>query len=128
MARPVRLLSVGALTLDTILRVESLPTHQGKFIASDGVQIASGMATSAACAARRLGAEISLWASAGDDPVGDQLIAGIEAEGVDCSHVRRVSGARSALASILVDAHGERIIVPFYDTRAQADPEALPFP
>ena len=54
MNRPVKLLSVGALTLDTILRVESLPTHQGKFIASDGVQIAAGMATSAACAARRL--------------------------------------------------------------------------
>ncbi|MER8847753.1 sugar kinase [Mesorhizobium australicum] len=127
MERPAKLLSVGALTLDTILRVESLPTHQGKFIASDGVQIASGMATSAACAAHRLGAEVSLWASAGDDPVGDLLIAGIEAEGVDCSHVRRVSGARSALASILVDAHGERIIVPFYDARAQADPEVLPF-
>ncbi|ESY96624.1 sugar kinase [Mesorhizobium sp. LNHC229A00] len=127
MERPAKLLSVGALTLDTILRVESLPTHQGKFIASDGVQIASGMATSAACAAHRLGAEVSLWASAGDDPVGDLLIAGIEAEGVDCSHVRRVSGARSALASILVDAQGERIIVPFYDARAQADPEVLPF-
>ncbi|AGB44062.1 sugar kinase [Mesorhizobium sp. ESP6-5] len=127
MAGPAKLLSVGALTLDTILRVESLPTHQGKFIASDGIQIASGMATSAACAAHRLGAEVSLWASAGDDPVGDLLIAGIEAEGVDCSHVRRVSGARSALASILVDAHGERIIVPFYDARAQADPEVLPF-
>ncbi|TPL86938.1 sugar kinase [Mesorhizobium sp. B2-3-14] len=127
MERPAKLLSVGALTLDTILRVESLPRHQGKFIASDGIQIASGMATSAACAAHRLGAEVSLWASAGDDPVGDLLIAGIEAEGVDCSHVRRVSGARSALASILVDAHGERIIVPFYDARAQADPEVLPF-
>src|SRR5438445_502639 len=127
MAKPVRLLSVGALTLDTILRIETLPTHQGKFIASDGVQIASGMATSAACAAHRLGADVSLWASAGDDPIGDQLIAGVEAEGVDCTYVRRVSGARSALASILVDAHGERIIVPFYDTRAQTDPEALPF-
>ncbi|MGX7875158.1 sugar kinase [Mesorhizobium sp. ORM6] len=127
MARPVRLLSVGALTLDTILRVETLPAHQGKFIASDGVQIASGMATSAACAAHRLGADVSLWASAGDDPVGDQLIAGIEAEGVDCGYVRRVGGARSALASIVVDAHGERIIVPFYDSRAQADPEVLPF-
>ncbi|AZO45578.1 sugar kinase [Mesorhizobium sp. M7D.F.Ca.US.005.01.1.1] len=126
MARPVRLLSVGALTLDTILRVETLPMHQGKFIASDGVQIASGMATSAACAAHRLGAEVSLWASAGDDAVADQLIAGIEAEGVDCTFVRRVRGARSALASILVDAHGERIIVPFYDRLAQADPEALP--
>ncbi|ESY81638.1 carbohydrate kinase [Mesorhizobium sp. LNHC221B00] len=126
MDRPAKLLSVGALTLDTILRVDTLPAHQGKFIASDGIQIASGMATSAACAAQRLGAEVSLWASAGDDHVGDQLIAGIEAEGVDCTYVRRVSGARSALASILVDAHGERIIVPFYDSKAQADPEALP--
>ena len=126
MARPVKLLSVGALTLDTILRVETLPAHQGKFIASDGVQIASGMATSAACAAHRLGAEVSLWASAGDDPVGDHLVAAIEAEGVDCGFVRRVGGARSALASILVDAQGERIIVPFYDSQAQADPEALP--
>jgi len=126
MAKPMKLLSVGALTLDTILRVETLPAHQGKFIASDGIQIASGMATSAACAAHRLGADVSLWASAGDDPVGDQLIAAIEAEGVDCTYVRRVRGARSALASILVDAHGERIIVPFYDRLAQADPEALP--
>lgn len=126
MARPVKLLSVGALTLDTILRVETLPVHQGKFIASDGVQIASGMAASAACAAHRLGAEVSLWASTGDDAVADQLIAGIEAEGIDCTFVRRVRGARSALASILVDAHGERIIVPFYDRLAQADPEILP--
>ena len=126
MKRPVKLLSVGALTLDTILRLDTLPVHQGKFIASDGVQIAAGMASSAACAARRLGAEVSLWASAGDDGVGDQLIAGIEAEGVDCRFVRRVAGARSALSAILVDAHGERIIVPFYDPKAQADPEALP--
>ncbi|MDX8442592.1 sugar kinase [Mesorhizobium australafricanum] len=123
---PIRLLSVGAFTLDTILRVEMLPAHQGKFIASDGVQIASGMATSAACAAHRLGAQVSLWASAGDDPVGDQLIADIQAEGIDCGLIRRVAGARSALAAILVDAHGERVIVPFYDKKAQADPEALP--
>lgn len=126
MGKPVRLLSVGAFTLDTILRVETLPAHQGKFIASDGVQIASGMATSAACAAHRLGAEVSLWASAGDDMVGDRLIADIEAEGIDCSLIRRVPGARSALAAILIDAHGERVIVPFYDRRAQADPETLP--
>ncbi|MBZ9964111.1 sugar kinase [Mesorhizobium sp. BR1-1-2] len=126
MDRPAKLLSVGALTLDTILRVETLPLHQGKYMAADGVQIASGMATSAACAARRLGAEVWLWTSAGDDQVGDQLISGIEAEGVDCSLVRRVAGARSALAAILVDGHGERIIVPFYDQRAQADPDGLP--
>ncbi|TIP69218.1 MAG: sugar kinase, partial [Mesorhizobium sp.] len=29
-------------------------------------------------------------------------------------------------SAILVDTHGERIIVPFYDKLAQADPESLP--
>ena len=76
-AMSVRLLSVGALTLDTILRIDHLPAGQGKFLASDGVQIASGMAASAACAAQRLGADVSLWASAGDDAAGDLLVAGI---------------------------------------------------
>ncbi|RWL44951.1 PfkB family carbohydrate kinase, partial [Mesorhizobium sp.] len=42
------------------------------------------------------------------------------------SLIRRVVGARSALAAIVVDAHGDRIIVPFYDKKAQADPETLP--
>src|ERR1044072_5859240 len=125
MSRPVRVLSVGGLTPDPLLRLDTLPMHHGKFIASDAAQMASGMATSAACAAQRLRADVSLWASAGDDVVADQLIARIEAEGVDCGFVRRVNGARSALAAILVDAHGERIIVPFYDPKAQADPEKL---
>ncbi|TIM64293.1 MAG: sugar kinase, partial [Mesorhizobium sp.] len=31
MNRPAKLLSVGALTLDTILRVDTLPARQGKF-------------------------------------------------------------------------------------------------
>jgi sulfofructose kinase len=123
----VRILSVGALTLDTILRVDRLPATQGKLMASDGIQIASGMASSAACAAQRLGAEAWLWASAGDDTTGDLLVSGIKAEGVDCSFVRRVTGGCSALSAILVDAQGERIIVPYYDPATQADPHDLPF-
>lgn len=127
MKRAARILSVGALTLDTILRVDRLPATQGKLMASDGIQIASGMASSAACAAQRLGAEASLWASAGDDKTGDLLVSGIAAEGVDCSFVRHVPGGRSALSAILVDAQGERIIVPYYDPATQADPQDLTF-
>ena len=96
-------------------------------MASDGIQIASGMASSAACAAQRLGAEVSLWASAGDDSTGDLLVSGIAAEGVDCSIVRRVAGGRSAPSAILVDAQGERIIVPYTTAATQADPASLPF-
>lgn len=122
-----KLLSVGALTQDTIIRLDRLPQGPGKFLPLEAVQIAAGMAASAACAAQRQGAEVTLWASLGDDRLADELLAGIGAEGVDCSVIRRVPGARSAIAAILVDAEGERMIVPYYDPRAQAAPDRLPF-
>lgn len=125
--RPARILCVGALTEDIILQLDRIPAGSGKFIPHDMIRVAAGMATSAACAARRQGAEVALWASAGDDANGDALVAEITREGIDCSAVRRVAGARSAVATILVDAVGERMIVPYYDPRTQASPEAAPF-
>ena len=126
-ARPARILCVGALTLDTIFRLDRLPDGPGKFLPRDAVQIAEGMAASAAASARRQGAEVWLWASIGGDATGARLVAELETEGVDCGYVRRVEGAKSAIATIFVDMQGERIIVPFYDPVTQADPEALPF-
>lgn len=122
--RPI--LSVGALTADTIFRLEMLPATPGKFIPIDAVEVTGGMASSQAASAARLGAPVKLWASVGDDVRGTQLIEEISREGVDCSAVRRVSGARSAFSTILVDAHGERIIVPRYDPQLVAPPEQLP--
>ncbi|WP_018182964.1 PfkB family carbohydrate kinase [Kaistia granuli] len=127
MSRAPRILCVGALTQDTIFRLEQLPRGAGKFIPAEAVQNAAGMASSAATAARRQGAVVSLWASVGDDMLGTELTAELTAEGIDCSGVRRVAGARSAIATILVDAAGERMIVPFYDPRATTPPDALPF-
>lgn len=121
-----RLLCVGALTYDTILRLDVLPSGAGKFLPSEAVQIAAGMAASAAASASRQGGQVWLWASVGDDAVGHDVIGQMEAERVDCSLVRRVEGGRSAIATILVDAAGERMIVPFYDAVTQADPDRLP--
>lgn len=124
--RAPRLLCVGALTYDTILRLDVLPSGAGKFLPSEAVQIAAGMAASAAASASRQGGQVWLWASVGNDAVGRDVIAQMEAERVDCSLVRRVEGGRSAIATILVDAAGERMIVPFYDAVTQADPDRLP--
>jgi sulfofructose kinase len=121
-----RLLCVGALTLDTIFKLKSLPDGPGKFIPDDVMQIAAGMAASAATAAARQGGRVSLWASVGDDAVGRDIVAEISAEGVDCSLVRQVGGGRSAMATNLVGADGERIIVPYYDPVTHADPAQLP--
>lgn len=110
-----KILCVGALTLDTIFRLDALPQGAGKFIPYEAVQIAAGMASSAAAAIARLGGKVALWASAGDDPTGERVIAELQGEGIDCTYIRRLIGARTAFSSILIDAAGERIIVPFYD-------------
>lgn len=121
-----RILCVGALTLDTIFQLKQLPPGPGKFIPVQAVEVAAGMASSAAASIARLGGNVSLWASAGQDAVGDRIVAELESEGVDCTHVRRIAGARSAFSSIFVDQDGERMIVPFYDPALLATPDVLP--
>ena len=94
--------------MDTIFRLEALPAGPGKFIPLDAVEVAEGMAAAQAATIVRLGGEAALWASAGDDAIGDRLVAQISGEGVDCSRVRRVAGARSGFSTIFMDRGGER--------------------
>jgi sulfofructose kinase len=121
-----KILCVGALTMDTILRLDELPHAAGKYLPREAVEIAAGMASSAAAAVARLGGNVALWASAGIDSVGDRAVAELSAEGIDCAYIRRLEGARTAFSSILVDANGERIIVPFYDRRLASPSDLVP--
>jgi sulfofructose kinase len=121
-----KILCVGALTMDTIFRLERLPEGPGKFIPLEAVEVAEGMAAAQAATIARLGGEVALWASAGDDAVGDRLVAQISGEGVDTSRVRRVSGARSGFSTIFMDRSGERMIVPKYDADLVAAPAGAP--
>jgi sulfofructose kinase len=112
--------------MDTIFRLDRLPTGPGKFIPLEAIEIAAGMASSAATSIARLGGNVSLWASVGEDHIGQRVVEDLTAEGVDCSSVRRIEGARSAFSSIFVDAAGERMIVPYYDPKLMSAPETVP--
>lgn len=118
-------LCVGALALDTIFRVDELPTTAGKYLPLEAVEVAQAMATAQAATIVRLGGRARLWASCGDDAVGDRLLRELGEAGIDLA-VRRVAGARSGFATILVDRAGERIVVPFYDPAIRTPPQALP--
>jgi sulfofructose kinase len=121
-----KILCVGALTMDTIFRLGALPAGPGKVIPLDAVEVAEGMAAAQAATIARLGGATALWASAGDDAIGDRLVSQISAEGVDCSRVRRVTGGRSGFSSILMDRGGSTIIVPRYDPSLREAPLAAP--
>lgn len=120
-ARPPRIVFAGAATMDMIFRVEKLPAGGGKTLPSALVEAAHGMATSAAASAARLGGRATLIARVGDDERGARFVAELEGEGVDCRFVRRTGGARTPLCAVIVDASGERIVVPYYDPALASD-------
>lgn len=121
-----RILFCGSATLDTIFRVDTLPTGPGKILPRQMAVVAHGMAASAAAAAARLGAEAVLISRLGDDDTGQRICDELTAAGVDCRLVRRFPGVTSALCTVIVDDTGERLVVPFYDPALPADPGWLP--
>lgn len=123
---PRRVLCLGAAVLDTIFRVETIPTTPTKVLPLECVQVGAGMASSAAAAIARLGGQARIWARVGDDLAGRQYLDDLAAAGVDVAQVRRVSGRRTAVSTILVDREGQRLVVPFYDPALDPDPSWLP--
>lgn len=110
-------LCVGAAVLDTLFRVHDMPTGQGKVLPYEMLQIAEGMASSAAYTVHRMGGRASLWGAVGDDETGTRILRDLSESGIDTSGMTIAKGARSALSTILIDDRGERLIVPFYDHR-----------
>src|SRR3954466_14434255 len=106
-----RVLCAGIAVLDHVYHLEKFPLPGTKTRARDFALVGGGCAANAAVAIARLGGHASLAAPLGGDDVGDQIRAGLAAEGVDCRASVRVAGATSPISAILVDASGERIIV-----------------
>lgn len=120
-----RVLCVGSSVVDFVFRLDALPTRPEKLRALDARIVGGGCAANAAVAVARLGGEAWLAARLGDDAVGRMVVAGVEAEGVDCSLVRLTPGARSAFSSVYIDAGGERQVVSFRGEGLDDNPDLI---
>ncbi|WP_332719085.1 PfkB family carbohydrate kinase [Pelagibacterium mangrovi] len=123
MSKPVHIVFAGAATVDMIFKVDALSPGPGKILPKALVQVAHGMATSAATAAARLGGRCALITRIGDDMTGTRFLEDVQAEGVDCTMVRRFAGVATPLSAVIVDDDGERLIVPYYDPALGSDPD-----
>lgn len=72
------------------------------------VQYAGGAPANAAVAIARLGGNVRFVGMLGNDMFGDFLDRSLVQAGVDVRHARRTSQARTALAFVSLDEHGER--------------------
>lgn len=123
-AKPV--ICLGCAFWDTIFKVHAIPGHGTKVLPERAVQAASGMATAAAVTIARLGGTVDLWTRIGDDATADTLTKELASEGVGTARIRRVPGVRTPFSTILVDRHGERLVVPYTDPALDSDPGWLP--
>ena len=121
-----RLIAVGAVCTSTIYRVATIPTVPAKVLASQACRVVDGMAISAACAFVKLGGQASVWARVGDDVQGSDMRSALLAEGLDVSGLHTVPGTASSHVAVVVDAQGQRLVVPFHDPNIDNSPDWLP--
>lgn len=132
-SRPRTILCAGIAVLDQVFRVERFPVGEVKTQASAFLSVNGGNAANAAVAIAHLGGKARfvapLGGPAGDDVNGDQFLALLGREAVDCAACPRMSGVPTPISAIAIDTRGERAIVNFRDDRLAAarpvDPAAL---
>lgn len=101
-----RILTVGALHLDVIVRAPRLP-QLDETLAGQSVRYAlGGKGGNQAVAARRVGASVAMAGRVGSDAFGGQLLGLLTGAGVDCGQIVQGPGA-SGMSVAIIEAAGE---------------------
>lgn len=106
-----RICALGAINVDVVYEVETLPRPGETCQASSCVEYPGGKGANQAVAMRRLCGEASLIGCVGDDARAVWLRGRLQAEGVDCRNVTTIAGEETAVATIAVDRTGSNFIL-----------------
>ena len=103
-----RITVVGSVNLDLVARVQRLPQPGETVGDARFARVPGGKGANQAVACARLGADVTLVAAVGDDPLADEALAGLRAAGVTLD--LHVVDEPTGVALIQVDAAGETTI------------------
>lgn len=104
-----RITVVGSINLDLVTRAPRLPRPGETVTGATFARYPGGKGANQAVACARLGADVTMIGSVGADPFADAALAGLQEEGVTLGV--RESEEPTGIATILVDATGETVIV-----------------
>ena len=111
MPRVAGLIVVGSANQDYIVRVHTAPGLGETVLATSLLKQPGGKGANQAVAAARLGGDVRLVASVGDDDDGAQLIRQLRSEGVDTANVEIISRGSTGLALVSVYDSGDNSII-----------------
>jgi sulfofructose kinase len=117
---------VGQISLDRVAVLSRWPRSGEKLALAEAANARpGGQVATAVLAASRLGLSGRLVAAVGDDADAEPALAPLRAAGIDLACVRRVAGAATRSALVLVDPRGERTVLGHRDPRLALAPAHL---
>jgi sulfofructose kinase len=119
-------LCIGISVLDYVFQVDDMPVRAEKYRSKAMKTVGGGIAANAAVAVARQGGTAHLITRLGDDALGRTILDELAQEGVNCSLSLRATGLKSPLSCILVDKHGERMIISYSDPAMPEETSWLP--
>jgi ribokinase len=116
---------VGSINVDLVVTGAALP-RPGETVAGGTFERhGGGKSANQAVAAARRGARVRMVGAVGDDELGAEALALLEAEGIDISGIARLEGSPTGVALIVVDAAGENQIAVASGANAELDAAAV---
>lgn len=107
-----RILIVGSLNIDMILKIDRMPETGENLFARQFTMLPGGKGNNQAIACARLGLMVYMVGKVGDDDFGARLRLNLEQENVDFNFVTKQALTHTGLAFIFIDTKGEnRILV-----------------
>ena len=117
---------IGQSSLDRVCLLDAPPLPGGKASLLGSQDLPGGQIATAMLACARLGLRAAYGGTVGDDAAADAVLAPLARAGVDLRGVKRVTGAPTRSATVLVAAQsGERTILGYRDPRLTLAPEDL---
>jgi ribokinase len=105
------ILVVGSINMDLVVRTRCMPAPGQTVPGSGFVTSPGGKGANQAVAVARMGGQCTMIGRVGDDAFGQELLAGMKAEGIDCANILKTDDVATGVAMIVVDSMGENSIV-----------------
>ena len=106
-----KILIIGSLNLDTTIETSEIPSPGETVIGRSVSQNAGGKGANQAYAAGKLGGNVSMLGSVGNDTAGKRLIESLQAVGVDTEGIRCCDDTVTGQAFVTVDGDGQNSII-----------------